>query len=136
MSTMEAATKAFRRHRETLQDAIIPACLLTLLLRLEEKEVISSMLRIEISDGLYEHSNRLTMLFTALEKQFLIKPDAYLEFLDCLEKVEIFDPLVDQMKATHGKFTEYMYEETLSLLNAWLCGLPPVFFILCTLQCR
>ena len=102
---MDVAKKAFRRHRETLQDAITPDYLTTLLFRLEEKKIINSTLRIDISDAPFEHSKRLGKLFTALETQFLMKPDAYWEFLDCLEKLEVFDPLVDQMKATHGKFT-------------------------------
>ena len=50
--------------------------------------------------------------------------------------MEVFGPIVDQMKATHGKFTAYMYDETLAIGNMafMLCGFTPRHF-LCYVHC-
>ena len=117
---MAVAKKAFMLHREALDNDLKSLTYFeTLLLRLEEREIINSTLRTDISECQAVPSKKRGMLFTALEAKFSSEPDTYWEFLGCLKTTEVFDSRVEQMKATHGKFTLYiMYEETLSLLNA------------------
>ena len=107
MAKMAVARDAFKQHREALENAIDPNYLTPLLHRLEEKDLISRKLRIDISSLPCAHSEKQEKLFTALETQILTKRSAYSDFLTCLEKMEVFGPIVEQMQATYGKFTAY-----------------------------